>query len=72
MQIDFEKLVSPQLREIVNTGGFPKLAAQMYGLQDDSERTLLMHLGMKIAMQRAERRIIQAGLQALKDLGGQA
>lgn len=54
----------------VQTHGFHKLAAAVYGLPEVNERTVAEFIGTKMASQRGEWSDIVAGLKALQDLRG--
>lgn len=70
---ELDKLMSQMPAEIircVETHGFDKLAAAMYGLPEINERTVGEFIGTKLATAQQEWRDITSGLQALKNLRG--
>lgn len=54
----------------VQTHGFDKLAAAVYGLPEINERSVAEFIGTKMAMQRQEWSEIVSGLKSLRDLRG--
>lgn len=59
-----------EIVQCVQTHGFHKLAAAMYGLPEINERTVAEFIGTKLATQQQEWRDITSGLVALKNLRG--
>lgn len=72
IDVNFDEILShipPVIGEAIQKHGFAKLAQEMYGLPDTSERTLFTAIGEKLAARRTERREIVTGIRALADLG---
>lgn len=70
---ELDALMSQMPAEIiqaVQTHGFDKLAAAMYGVPEINEHTVASILGTKMAMQQREWREIVSGLKALQGLRG--
>ena len=65
---DFQKHFSPELRSAVQRFGFNKLAAQMYGVDEISEKTATEIVGTKLMTRLAEWRQVASGLNALAAL----
>ncbi len=65
---DFDKHVSPELREAISRFGFHKVAARMYGVADITDKTASEIVGRKLMTRLASWRAIQSGLAALKTL----
>ena len=59
-----------EIVDCVQTHGFHKLAAAVYGRPEVNERTVAEFIGTKIAMQRNEWSEIVSGLKALQNLRG--
>lgn len=67
---DLSQYISPELRAVIASGNFHKLAARMYGLTPAAdglidEASVLKYMGTKLASRRAEYKQITAGINAL-------
>lgn len=68
MILDLDSLIPTSLAQSVREHGLPKLAAAQLGLPDMEERTVLTHIGTKLAERYLERKTISKGLEALRAL----
>lgn len=68
MKLDLNTLIPADLAASVRKHGFAKLAAAHRGLSDLTDKTVLAHLGTKLAERQLEQRVINKGLAALKAL----
>jgi hypothetical protein len=59
-----------EIVQAVQTHGFHKLAAAVYGLPEINEHTVAEFIGTKLATQQQEWRDITSGLAALTSLRG--
>lgn len=59
-----------EIVQAVQTHGFHKLAAAVFGLLEINERTVAEFIGTKLATQQQDWRVITSGLDALKKLRG--
>lgn len=70
---ELDAMMSQMPAEIVRavqTHGFHKLAAAVFGLPEINERTVAEFIGTKLATQQQDWRVITSGLDALKKLRG--
>lgn len=68
MKLPFNALIPADLVASVRKHGFSKIAAAHRGLPDLGDKTVLTHLGTKLATLLLEQRQINKGLAALKAL----
>ena len=65
---NIDPFISPELHEAVRRFGFNKVAAQMYGVDEISEKTAAEIVGTKLMTRLAEWRQVASGLDALGQL----
>jgi hypothetical protein len=68
MKLDLNALIPLDLAASVRKHGFAKLAAAHRGLPDLTDKSVLTHLGIKLAQRQLDQRVINKGLVALKAL----
>lgn len=65
---DFDKFITPELRNAIQRFGFDKIAAKMYGVEEINEKTASEIIGSKLMTRLAEWRQVEKGLDALASL----
>lgn len=65
---DFDKFITPELRNAIQRFGFDKIAAKMYGVAEINEKTASEIIGSKLMTRLAEWRQVEKGLDALASL----
>lgn len=66
--IDLDALVTPQIKQAIETHGLHALVARVYGVPEINEKTAVEIIGRGLMQRRVEYRDIFRGLQALKEL----
>ena len=65
---DIMQFMPAELKQAIQTHGFHKLAAKMYGVDEINVKTASEIIGRKLLERKAEWNTINTGLAALKDL----
>lgn len=65
---DILQQIPAELKQALQTHGFHKIAAKMYGVEEINLKTASEILGRKLLARRSEWNTINSGLAALKDL----
>ena len=66
--IDVDAMITPEVKQAVETFGLHALVAKVYGVDEINEKTAVEIIGRELEQRRAEYRDIFRGLQALKEL----
>jgi hypothetical protein len=68
VKLTTDMLIPADLMASLRTHGFAKIAAAHRGLPDLADKTVLTHLGTKLAERQLQQKVINKGLAALKAL----